>query len=532
MATKSQQSASAAAPAKQPALQRFMQLFRGYEKAHGEHDLAGKPDEHGKIKGRARTVGIGALEPEYKAHLSGSGTSLGLIPLMADDTCWFGAIDIDIHGEKKLQEPIEKLEARIRKLELPLVVCRSKSGGAHLYLFARSAISAKVVQGKLLGFAASLGYGGTEVFPKQVMRANENDRGNWINIAYYGALSEKGTERYCIRNGKPILKLEEFCQYAEMMAVDEKDLQDHKVQLSVLFEDGPPCLQHMATYGFEVGGRNISLTNVAIYMKKKFPDDWADRVMKFNYEHMKPEPLESSEVTQINRNVGRKDYFYTCKNPPLCNHCDKKACVKREFGVTFGKTEGELFPIDNITKCVSKDSVRWYAEHSGHRIELTTEQLLSPQLLQKAYLEKFSVIIIPGKASQWHERLRELMESCEVVQDPDDASRQGQFEKLVENFFTASVPARNREEIVKGNSFREDGKIIFRSEDLFNYLTVRRFNHSPHEVWMWLKSMGAEEARMRIAGKQWRLWTLPSERIELVDQSKGLDLPSDVEEML
>jgi hypothetical protein len=237
-------------------------------------------------------------------------------------------------------------------------------------------------------------------------------------------------------------------------------------------------------------------------------------------------------VQQIIRNINKKEYYYTCKNPPLCNHCDKKTCVKREFGVTFGKSEGELFPIDNITKCVSKDSVRWYAEHQGKRIELTTEQLLSPQQMQKVFAEKFTVIIITGKQRDWHERLQELMQTCDLQVDPDDASRQGQFENLVNNFFSASRPARNVDEIIKGNSYVEKDKIYFRSEDLFNYLTIRRFNQTPHEVWSWLKELGAEECRKTIRKKQVRLWTLPVAKLERFDATTSMDLPDEIEEML
>jgi hypothetical protein len=96
-----------------------------------------------RLKAAHAQLGKGAGEPEYAAHLSGSGTSLGLIPLLEEDTCSFGAIDVDIQGEKKLNEPIDKLEARIRKLELPLVVCRSKSGGAHLVLVHHRAFTCK-----------------------------------------------------------------------------------------------------------------------------------------------------------------------------------------------------------------------------------------------------------------------------------------------------------------------------------------------------------------------------------------------------
>jgi hypothetical protein len=193
--------------------------------------LSGTPDENGKIKGRAATKGYGATDKEYKAHLAGSGVSLGIIPLLSTNACWFGAIDIDISGERPLREKIEQLEKRVRSLELPLVVCRSKSGGAHLYLFGSEPIPAAILIRKLTELAAVLGYGGTEIFPKQATRVNEGDRGNWINIAYYGAESKEGTDRYAIKNGKPIKSLKDFVKYAELMRIDLKSFAKVDVKL-------------------------------------------------------------------------------------------------------------------------------------------------------------------------------------------------------------------------------------------------------------------------------------------------------------
>jgi hypothetical protein len=506
-----------------------MALFRGFENGHGQHKLFSEPDNSGKIKGHASTKGYGASPTEYTAHLAGSGTSLGIIPLLLNNTCWFGAIDIDIKGDKPLKESVEALEKRIRKLELPLVVCRSKSGGAHLYLFGTEPLAAKAMVEKLRELAALLGYGGCEVFPKQSTRVDEKDRGNWINIAYYGATSKEGTERYCLRNGKPIRKLEDFVKYANMMRVDNKALGKVDVPLSALFSDGPPCLQHLATFGFEEGGRNNSLYNIAVYLKKKHPDTWHDILHEQNQQLMKP-PLDNQEVTQVIRNIERKDYFYTCAQPPICNHCDKKLCAKREFGITFGKDAGELFPIDNITKCESKDSVRWYAESGGKRVELTTEQLLSPALLQRVFLDRLSIVIVIGKQRDWVLRLKELMETCDVVTDPDDASRQGQFENLVGNFFENSSMARNKDELIKGNSLIQEDRVLFRSEDLTNYLTIKRFQHTPHEIWMWIKQMGGDNRQIRVKDRVLRVWTLPAP--ERFDISTSIALPESVEEEL
>jgi hypothetical protein len=145
----------------------FMELFRGYESAHGQYRVKQK-EQDGKMSGRAITVSEPATEQNFTEHLTGSDYILGIIMLKQNNSCNFGVIDIDIRGEVKLSESLESLEKKIHKT--PLVLCRSKSGGAHLYLFCEPAIPAIDMVAKLNEFAAGLGYGGAEIFPKQISR--------------------------------------------------------------------------------------------------------------------------------------------------------------------------------------------------------------------------------------------------------------------------------------------------------------------------------------------------------------------------
>ena len=39
--------------------------------------------------------------------------------------------------------------SKIRNLKLPLVMCRSKSGGAHIFLFTKEPVPAKLIREKL-----------------------------------------------------------------------------------------------------------------------------------------------------------------------------------------------------------------------------------------------------------------------------------------------------------------------------------------------------------------------------------------------
>ena len=109
-----------------------MKLFSGYEHAYGQYKVFNKSAE-GKLSGRALTISEPPTIKNYQDHLNGEDYILGIIMLKSDNTCSFGAIDIDIKGAITLNEKLEDLEKRIK--DTPLVLCRSKSGGAHLYLF-------------------------------------------------------------------------------------------------------------------------------------------------------------------------------------------------------------------------------------------------------------------------------------------------------------------------------------------------------------------------------------------------------------
>tara|TARA_R100001082_G_C4366112_1_gene162021 strand:- start:2435 stop:3943 length:1509 start_codon:yes stop_codon:yes gene_type:complete len=500
-----------------------MKLFRGYESAHGQYRVK-KKEADGKMSGRAVTVSEPPTEINFEQHLSGNEYILGIIMLKEDNSCNFGVIDIDIRGHVKLSESLESLEQKIRNT--PLVLCRSKSGGAHLYLFCEPAIAAIDMVQKLNEFAASLGYGGSEIFPKQISRANERDRGNWINLCYWDG---DKTERHAIHEGKP-LNLEEFLDLAEKKTVTYEELENYQAKLVDLFSDGPPCLQHLMTMGFPEGGRNISLFNVGVYYRKKNPDDWQEDLMKFNYEHVSS-PLPSSEVNGLVKAVSKKEYAYTCKQAPIFNYCEKSKCMKREYGIG-GIGGGQTIEIDSITKyeTENRSSVRWYIEIQGERIEVTTQQLLEQNKLQKICVEKLNKCPAKMPIQKWEQRINDLLSTVEVIQDPDDASPQGQFEKVLDSFLTGKVQARHKDEIMNGKPWNdiEAEKVFFRSEDLFIYLESRRFRYpSQHQVWSWLRSIGGDRKTFRIKGKVVKVWSVPTPEFYEEDD---LEIPSVVEE--
>ncbi len=94
-------------------------------------------------------------------HLKGEGPALRII-LFTETMIVGGGIDIDEYNFDHTS-----LVKSIRNHNLPLIVCRSKSGGAHVFLFTKENIPASLMQSKLKEMAIILGYEGSEIFPNK-----------------------------------------------------------------------------------------------------------------------------------------------------------------------------------------------------------------------------------------------------------------------------------------------------------------------------------------------------------------------------
>lgn len=194
----------------------FRDRFQGRRTAFGQYLVVdgGKNDAH-----TVRDVQE-IPRDSWERHLRGEGAGLGVIPIDENDECRFGAIDVDDpeidHGA---------LARQVTAFKLPLVVCRSKSGGAHLYFFLPAPTPARDVQTFLNRCVLVLGLKNpddreVEVFPKQTT-VPEGKTGNWINLPYYAGAE---TDRYAFGPEGERLDLERFLAFAEaqqLLGVDE-----------------------------------------------------------------------------------------------------------------------------------------------------------------------------------------------------------------------------------------------------------------------------------------------------------------------
>lgn len=442
--------------------QRFRALFSGYEDAFGTFEITGSRERDGKQTGKVTLIKRPVTDEIWKQHLAGT-QSLGIIPIRADNTCLFGAIDVDVYGLKHAE-----LAAKVDSGRFPLVLTRSKSGGAHLWFFAKTPIPATLVQTKLREFASALGFGRSEIFPKQSeILVERGDLGNWINMPYYN-----GTEgdRYGIDRSGRTLSPEDFLNIAELTRTSVEELKEFRVKTKTDISDGPPCLQHLITQGFPDGTRNNGLFALGVYARKAFPDSWETKLEEYNQLYMEP-PLAHSEVKEIAKSLKKKDYQYTCSQPPLIHHCNASVCRGRKFGV--GEHSG-VPTIGGLTKFASNPPIWFVDVEGGGRLELTTEDLQSQTRFQKVCMENLNMMPPIMNPRAWQTLIQNLMENVTVIQPPTDASPIAQFDHYVNEYLTAR-PSSKKDDLLRGKVVYDGSVWMFRMVDLLDYFQRHRF---------------------------------------------------------
>lgn len=485
-------------------LQTFTELFSGYEHAHGRYKLKTTEVYGGdKLKGQARTVGQPLTIDDWQHHLEGIGDGIGIIPLHENNTVSFAVIDID---DYKID-----IEVILKKIQrFPLVACRSKSGGVHLYMFFKTPLPATLVVDKMREIAAFIGYGKVEIFPKQTYRVDAKDVGNWINLPYF---KQDTTERYAFLTIDTRLSLEEFIKLSLDKRQTAEDLEqigliDNDTDKNSTFYGAPPCLKYLgAMGGFPQGTKNNGMVNIAVYLKKRFPDNWQQKIAEYAVK-MCGTGVPLDEINQIVKSVNKKEYSYLCKQAPVCDHCDKRKCLQQPFGV--GNKEQDYIEILSITKYVG-EPVLWALDIEGQRIMCDTETLYTQTAFNKLCMEKINRV--PGcmPKAKWEKYLDEKIQEADIVFAPEDASATGQCKELIQKFCLGKVQAKTKEEILQGKPYRHEGKIYFIAADLMRYLDTNKFKYeSSHWLWMIVKQdLKGDTIQMSIKSVSKRLWCIP-----------------------
>ncbi len=491
--------------------ERFAALYAGLEWAHGVYliDVNQKPQK-GKVRGAPRTVRQPVTLEHYRAHLDGE-RGLGIVPIRDDGSVWWCAIDVD-----RYDVDLRKLAMHLR--DTPFVVCRTKSGGAHLTLYGKTPQSARTAHNVLEKASKVLGFAGSEIFPKQT-ELREGDVGNWINLPYY---DHTRTVRYALspEDGRA-LTLEEFVDLAESRRCYFSDL-----RLSVPREEGdefegcPPCLERLMTEGFPRGAMNNGLFSLAVFAKRKFPDDWPERVEAYNERFMAPGSIQ--EVRGIVRSLRRRDYRYKCKDEPIASVCDRATCLTRRYGIRESGSVPQVAVGRSLR--IDTDPPTFIIRINDVDVEMEVEDLVEQQRFRKRVLSRANIYLERAKEASFSEMVRGIVDGAERVDAPEDASPRGRFWTLVESFLTERPSANEKDELLEGRIWEDGGQLHFKATDLIEYLQEQRFREfTQTQVYALLRERGLRHKSMTIKGRYGNYWLIESDQVSR--QTEAIEPP-------
>lgn len=504
-----------------------MALFSGNEShygTHGEPDLDPIGGVKWEIKRTARTLRGATTLFMWQRHLSKNNTApLGVVPIRNDSTCVFGSIDIDDY-DVSVQDVIKKIE----DAKLPLLPCRSKSGGLHLWLFLSAPAEAALVQSTLRDIAASVGYADCEIFPKQTrLLVEKGDMGNWMVMPYCGTTyGGRLKEQVGIKRTGAEMTIDEFIRAAEKLRVDPDKLTLVRVKKPrkerAPFSDGPPCLVHLAASGIVQGGQNNALFHMGVYFKRANPEDWKKQLEDANQRFCRP-PHPADKLVSVIRSLEKKDYAYKCKDQPMMAHCDAMACRGRKFGVGAGGTYPQITGISKL----NTEPPLWFVDVEGSRLQMTTTELQDYRLFHRVCMEvthKSFATISPGV---WYGVLNEAMQNLTLIPAPEDIGLGGQFRELLATYLTNRQRGKEREDLLTGRPWEDEehGRHYFRLSEFQRFLGregMKKLSEHRSMITSRVVKLGGGNYPMTIKGRNRSFWWVP---VEALDEEEPVETP-------
>ena len=491
-------------------MKEFVELFTGLQRAHGCTYVDKKGADGLKVKGKSFVKREPVVEQLWQNHLNGIEPSLGIIPINEDNKCIWGCIDVDKYTLDH-KEIIKKINA----YTLPLTVCRSKSGGAHIFLFTDNFVPAKLMRDRLVSISAILGFGNAEVFPKQIELKSQDDTGNFLNLPYFNC---KNSTRYAYDLKGRAITIDAFLLGAKVSALTPKELQDLKIQRPQSeFSDGPPCLESLTREKLE-DGRDRVLFQYTVYAKKKWPEEWRSKLSSFNHKYFAT-PLTDDVIERKKKD--NKDYGFKCTEEPMCNHCDKTLCRTRKFGIGTQV----LFPQLSDLQIVKLDPPIYRLNVDGERVELKSEQLQEQRLFIRACMDQIYKYPPKLKPKDYDIMITSLLENKEMVEAPAGASKQEQLSQHLENYCTMrTAEGSTKEDMESGNVWNKDGchHFIF-SEFFHKFLHRHKWTEKYDVTLLWLlEHNGCEHIRMTVGKKKIsviKLKEFEKEQIKIKDRT-------------
>ena len=465
-------------------MQEFIKNFTGLERNYGFCNISNgyEDPDTGKIKFKNGDYGWSGkpiTELDYKQHLDGT-KSIGIQPCNDNDLARFGAIDIDPKIYKDLD--VKYYLDIIQEKELPLIPIKSKSGGLHLYLFTKELVRAKIIKDFLedVLFLFKLPIN-TEIFPKQTKLGSDTNgnkvNGNFINLPYFGK-----KERVAIDPSGKEIPFDLFLQCVELNKVDSKqikELSNNLIQKALNggaeeFKDGPPCLEILSKNKMK-DGRDRFLYNYMVFSKKKYSDDWKNKVLQAGRNYFEFNQTWTDDHIKMKiKNWEKQEKGHTCSDELLSPVCVKSECVKRKFGIISDKKID--WPLmTNLIKVDFKPDPEYYLtveNKKGDSVSVHAKdvnKLKDQKELRGLIMAQADIFPPPIKAMDFHAMINALLDTQDTVQPAPGTRPMEILKKLIKEHINGPQ-ATTHNSFLSGNVLKDETYAYFVYDDFYNFL--------------------------------------------------------------
>jgi len=293
-------------------------------------------------------------------------------------------------------------------------------------------------------------------------------------------------------------------------SLDEIDLKFIKKlnKSNEILPGGPPCLQDLLSQGaLGEGSRNNGLFNIGVYLRKRFPEEWQDKLEQYNDDYIDP-PLKPREFTTVLESLDKKTYNYKCKDSPINSVCNKTKCITCEFGIN---DDGTMPVLNSVTKILTNPP-QYFLTLSEKKIgPLSSKQIYNFLDFKQVVFENLDMLLPKINDKLWTETVNDLMSRVIPVEAPKDSSNEGRLFDLLEKFCTGSTSSSDIEDILRGKAIIHEKVTEFRINDFMEFLDRHRFKEFKlNEITAYLKNLGAEHDSKKVKGKFLNTWSVPN----------------------
>ena len=279
--------------------------------------------------------------------------------------------------------------------------------------------------------------------------------------------------------------MEDFYELYERNKLTPEKLETLEIKRPLSeFSDGPPCIESLTQTKLN-DGRDRVIYQYIQYAKRKWPEDWHNRINQFNYKYFE-NPLDDKTIQDKIKFHAKKDLGFKCNEEPMCNHCDKKLCRSRQFGIG-----GEsIFPELSDLQKVELDEPYYWVNVDGERVKLDNiDCLMDQRLFRRTVTKQINKKPSRIKQNEFDKYVDLLLAGVEIVKAPQGSSILDQLQDHLEEFCTnRTAKSTTKEDILRGNVWTNEGKHHFIFSKFFHgYLQRKKWGEKAQPTQQMLK---------------------------------------------